>query len=148
MANLNLWAGSGNLTRDPETRHVSSKGEMVAVTKIGLAVNGINKDKPLYIDVEFWGRKAELVADTLAKGSRINAYGELALDTWDDKAGGGKRSRHYIKAINFQYLDPKNKEVEEGPAGPSDRQASPSRKASSPPPPPPASDEDEDDIPF
>ena len=69
MANLNRVFLIGNLTRDPEVRY-TPKG--TAVTELGLAVNrtyttdqGEKKEETTFIDVEFWGRQAEVVAETL-----------------------------------------------------------------------------------
>lgn len=142
MAASNSLILLGNLTRDPETKQVGGKTKVT----FGLAVNGVQKDKPLFVDVEIWERKGELVADSFGKGSRILVSGELALDTWESKDGDGKRQKHYMKAFDFSYVDKKGEASasrEEAPSGPPASTRRPSRPA-----PQPAADDDEDDVPF
>ena len=85
----------GNITRDPELRHIPSG---LAVTEIGLAVNDRRKtqsgewvDETSFIDVTIWGRQAELVCEHKAKGSPILVEGRLKQDTWEQE--GQKRSK-------------------------------------------------------
>ena len=72
MANFNKVILAGNLTRDPEMRY-TPKG--TAVTKIGMAINrtwkneaGETKEEVTFVDVEAWGRQAEVVAHYMKKG--------------------------------------------------------------------------------
>jgi single-strand DNA-binding protein len=117
MANLNKVILIGRLTRDPETRSFASGG---MVAKFGFAVTNRRKnaqsgqweDEPMFIDVEVYnrgefGKTADLVRDRCRKGSQIMIEGRLHLDQWDDKNGGGKRSKHKIVAENIQLLDPR-----------------------------------------
>jgi single stranded DNA-binding protein len=79
----------GNLTRDPELRY-TPKG--TAVAKIGLAVNrqwksesGEQKEEVTFIDIEAWGRQAEVISQYMKKGSPLFIEGRLKLDSWEDK---------------------------------------------------------------
>jgi single-strand DNA-binding protein len=115
MANLNKVILIGRLTRDPESRAFANGGK---VTKIGFAVTNRRKngqtgqweDEPMFIDCEVFnrgdtGKLADLVADRCRKGSQIMIEGKLHLDQWEDKNGGGKRSKHKIVIDNVQLLD-------------------------------------------
>ena len=85
----------GNLTRDPELRHIPSG---LAVTEVSLAVNDRRKthagewvDEVSYIDVTLWGRQAEIVCEYKTKGSPLMVEGRLKQDTWEQD--GQKRSK-------------------------------------------------------
>ena len=65
----------------------------------GLAINrryrggdGEMKEETTFIDVETWGRQAELVGQYLTKGRNCFVEGSLKLDQWEDKSGN-KRSK-------------------------------------------------------
>ncbi|MEK7415936.1 MAG: single-stranded DNA-binding protein [Planctomycetota bacterium] len=105
--NLNHVTLAGNLTRDPEMRQV---GADKAVVNFGLAVNrrwrnaaGEQVEEATFVDVEAWGRIAEVIGQYLKKGSPAYIDGRLKLDTWEDKAGQ-KRSRLKIVAEQVQFL--------------------------------------------
>jgi single-strand DNA-binding protein len=51
-----------------------------------------------FIDVTVWGQQAENVAQSLAKGSRVMVSGRFEQQSWEDKAGGGKRSKIVVIA--------------------------------------------------
>jgi single-strand DNA-binding protein len=114
VANLNKAMLIGRLCADPEPV-ASGKG-----AKIRFAVSDrkFNKDTqqwedaPVFLDLEVWNRGdtfklAERVLQTLHKGQQIFIEGHLKLDQWEDKNGGGKRSKLVVVVDNFQYLEPK-----------------------------------------
>lgn len=86
-----------------------------SIANFGLAVNrrwkdknsGEDRDETMFIDISVFGRGAELAHQYLSKGRRVLVEGRLVLDTWEDKNGGGKRSKHSIAADNIQFLDSK-----------------------------------------
>lgn len=134
MANFNQVILICRLTRDPELRTFPNGGK---VSKLGVAVTNRRKnsttgqweDEPMFIDVEVFnrgdhGKLADLVADRCRKGSQIQVEGRLHLDQWEDKNGGGKRSKHKIVAEGIQLLDGKptgvNAAVPDAPAGETD----------------------------
>jgi len=87
----------GRLTRDPELRSIPSG---TPLCEIGIAVDsgwGDNK-KTCFIDVTVWGKQAEFVKQWFKKGDGIVIDGRLDLESWEDKNGGGKRSKHRITA--------------------------------------------------
>lgn len=99
----------GNLTRDVELRYTQSG---TAIAKFGLAVSRRWKDKSssedreevMFIDINVFGRSAEIAHQYLSKGRRVLIEGRLVLDQWTDQ-NGQKHSRHNISAENVQFLD-------------------------------------------
>jgi len=117
MANVNKVMFIGRLTRDPETRNFPSGGKVV---QIGFAVTNRKKDPqsgqwvddPMFIDCKIFGgaessRQADLAAQSLRKGHQVFLEGHLVMETWEDKNGGGKRSKHVLVIDNFQFLERK-----------------------------------------
>ena len=87
----------GRLTRNPELRTIPSG---TPVCEFGVAADsgwGDNK-KTCFIDVTVWGKQAEFVSKYFMKGDGIHIEGRLDFDIWEDKNGGGKRSKHRITA--------------------------------------------------
>jgi single-strand DNA-binding protein len=107
MASLNRVFLMGNLTKDPEIRYTPS-GK--AVGDLRLAVNERVKqgenwvDRPVYLDVTVWSRQAETCGQYLGKGSPVMVEGRLQLDEWEDKQGGGKRSRLKVVADLVHFI--------------------------------------------
>lgn len=98
----------GNLTRDVEMRYLPSGG---ALAKLGLATNrrykkqdGSHGEEVCFIDVNLFGRSAEVANQYLKKGSKILIEGRLVLESWTDQSGQ-KRSKHSITAESMQMLD-------------------------------------------
>jgi len=160
MANVNKVILIGNVTRDPEVKF-TSKGS--AVTDIGLAINrnytldnGEKREETTYVDVELWGRLAEIAGEYAKKGRPIYIEGRLRMDTWEDKASGQKRSRMKVVGENLQLLG--GRTGGPGPSSGGDHESYDSAPAaaprrSAPPQPqrqvaPPPSDMPDDDIPF
>ena len=113
MPNLNSVHLMGNLTRDPEVRY-TPKG--TAVCDISLAINrslpaeqegGDRREETTYVDVTLWGKTAENAGKYLAKGRSVFIDGRLALETWDDKQTGQKRSKLKVVAESLQFLGSK-----------------------------------------
>jgi single-strand DNA-binding protein len=114
MASFNKVILVGNLTRDPEVRY-TPKG--VAIAKLGIAVNrtwktetGEQKEEVTFVDVDAFGKQAEVIGQYLKKGRPILIEGRLRLDQWDDKQSGQKRSKLGVVLEAFQFLDSGNRE--------------------------------------
>ena len=108
MASFNKVILLGNLTRDPELRF-TPKGQ--AVAKLGLAVNrsyktdtGETKEEVTFIDIDAWGKQAELIGQYLKKGNPLFVEGRLRLGQWDDKNTGQKVSKLKVVMENFQFV--------------------------------------------
>jgi single-strand DNA-binding protein len=117
MANLNKVMLIGNLTRDPETKPVKSG----SLTTFSIAVNrnyttaaGEKKEETTFVDIESWGKQAELIAKYMKKGRPIFVEGRLKLDKWEDKETKKSRSALSVVMEDFQFIDNGKKEkVEE-----------------------------------
>jgi single-strand DNA-binding protein len=159
MANLNKVMLIGNLTRDPEIKY-TPKG--TAVAQLGLAINrfwsndaGEKQEETTFVDVELWGRQAEVAGEYLKKGRPVFIEGRLKLDTWEDKTSGQKRSKMKVVGEQLQLLGSRDGGGGGGGGGGGEvsEERGP-RSAGRPAPPPkrPAPDPDldtpEDDVPF
>jgi single-strand DNA-binding protein len=153
MANFNKVILAGNLTRDPELRY-TPKG--TAIAKFGLAINrtwktetGETKEEVTFVDVDSFGRQAEVIAQYMKKGRPLLVEGRLRLDQWDDKQTGQKRSRLGVVLEGFSFLD-SGRADNAAPAG-ARQAATPAAPAATEAPAaaePEAAQPEEDDVPF
>ena len=107
-ANIKRVVLVGNLTRDPEMKHLPSG---TALCSLRIAVNTRRKDesgqwtdKPNYFDVSVWGAQGESCAQYLAKGRPVAIDGRLEWREWEASDGSGKRQAVEIVADNVQFL--------------------------------------------
>jgi len=164
MPNLNKVLLMGNLTRDPEIKY-TPKG--TAIANFGIAVNrvftsgegGEKKEEVTFIDIEAWGRTAEVIGEYFKKGKPIFIEGRLKLDQWDDKTTGKKMSKLRVVADSFEFLGSREGGGGAGGGGggeysegrPQSQSRPPGNKPAPPqkrPPADPDLDAPEDDIPF
>jgi len=101
----------GNLTRDIETKIMPS-GSMVATTAIATSrkfrkQDGSQGEEVMFVDLTFFAKSAERASKYLTRGSKISVEGSLKLDSWDDKNGGGKRSKHTVTVERMEMLGAK-----------------------------------------
>jgi single-strand DNA-binding protein len=109
MANFNRVILAGNLTRDPELRY-TPKG--TAIASFGMAINrrwksetGENKEEVTFVDIEAWGRQAEVVGQYMKKGKPFLVEGRLKLDQWEDKNTHQKQSKLKVVLESFSFID-------------------------------------------
>jgi len=113
VANINRVTITGNLTRDPDLRSLPSG---MPVCELGVAVNHRRKDQatdqwveePNYFNVVVFGAQGENCAQYLSKGRPVAIDGRLRWSSWEDKNGGGKRSKVEIVAQTVQFLGGRN----------------------------------------
>ncbi|MEM8549799.1 MAG: single-stranded DNA-binding protein [Verrucomicrobiota bacterium] len=148
MASFNKVILLGNLTRDPEMR-VTPGG--LSICKLGLAVNrnfttkdGEKREEVTYVDIDAFGRQAEVIAKYLSKGRSIFVEGRLKLDEWEDKNSGQKRSKLGVVLENFQFVGGRGEDG--GGSGGYERSSPPARTTGRSAP--AAEPEMEDDVPF
>lgn len=131
MSSFNRVILLGNLTRDPELRY-TPKGQ--AVAKIGMAVNRKYKtdageqEEVTFIDIDAWGKQAELIGQYLKKGNPLFVEGRLKLEQWDDKNTGQKVSKLKVVMENFQFVGGGDRGQQAAPrtaAGPMAQQSQP-----------------------
>lgn len=151
---FNQWIGTGNLTRDVETKELGNS----TLAEFGVACNrkwktsgGEEREDVLFLDCKAWGRTGEVIAQYFSKGKPIMLVGRLATESWEAKDGGGKRSKNVLIVERFEFIGGK-REDDGGAERPQRRE--PGNKASlkGPPAEKPYSDDDQqfkdDDIPF
>lgn len=117
MASYNKVILMGNLTRDPEVKFLPSG---TAVANFGLAMNesytdqqGERKDTTCFVDIEAWGRQAEVVGEYFTKGRPILIEGSLKYDSWETE-DGTKRNRLKVRLHRFQFVGGRRDEDEMG----------------------------------
>lgn len=143
MASFNQVILIGNLTRDPELKY-TPKG--TAACQIGMAVNrkwkdeqGQEKEEVTFLDVQAWGKQAEVIAQYLKKGAPLFVQGRLKLEEWEDKTTQKKMTKLRVVLESFQFLGTGGKQDGQQPQ----RAAAPRTTA-------PAANTDpaDDDVPF
>lgn len=108
MTGFNKVILAGNLTRDPELRYTPSG---TAIAKFGLALNrkwkdqsGETKEEVTFVDVDAFGKQAELIGQYLKKGNPLLVEGRLRTDSWEDKQTQQKRSRLGVVLEGMTFL--------------------------------------------
>lgn len=148
MANLNHYVAVARFTRDPEKKDVG-KGLSV----FGVAVNNSRKnkdtgewiDEPVFLDCEAWnqgefGKLANVVKERGKKGCQVVLSGRLKMDQWEDKNGGGKRTKIKLAVDDVQWLDKQpTGNGDSAPTGGTDAPANTN---------PPADDGEPNEVPF
>ena len=154
MANFNKVILVGNLTRDPELRHIPSG---TAVTDLGLAVNrnwtdrntNQKNEEATFVDITCWGRTAEIACEYLRKGRPVLIEGRLQMDSWDDRETGQKRTKLKVVCDNLQMLGGRS-DGNSGGGGGGYYEAAPQSAPSEPAPVAenPAANPPDDEVPF
>jgi single-strand DNA-binding protein len=107
--NINVFAITGNLTKDPEIKSFESGS---SVCELRVAVNTRRKnsqtgeweDKPNYFDVKVWNKRGVACSEHLEKGSGVAIQGRLDWREWEAKDGSGKRQKIELLASDVQFL--------------------------------------------
>lgn len=136
MPNFNRVIVCGHLGRDPEARYLPSN---VMVCSFSMALSekwtdknsGQKQERTSWVDIEAFGKPAEILNQYLKKGSAVLIEGKLRQDTWEKD--GQKRSKLKIVCENFTFLGGRDSGDQTQPA---------------PAPAQPTTDVDPDSIPF
>jgi single-strand DNA-binding protein len=114
--NLNEVKIVGNLTREPELCRTSQGASIV---DISLGVNevyangeGKKHDVTTFVDVQVWGKSAEALAKHVKKGEQVFVSGPLRQSTWKDPETGKNRSKLFVKAESWQFVQYKATEAQ------------------------------------
>ena len=109
MANFNKVILAGNLTRDPEMRY-TPKG--TAIARFGLAINrtwkneaGESQSEVTFVDIDAFGRQAEVISQYMKKGRPVLVEGRLKFDQWEDKNTHQKQSKLRVVLESFSFID-------------------------------------------
>jgi single-strand DNA-binding protein len=98
----------GNLTRDPQLKYLPSQ---TAVAEFGIAMNrkwrdqqGQDREEVCFVDCAAFGKTGEFVNQYFQKGKPILIEGRLKYDQWEDKQGGGKRSKLSVVVETCSFI--------------------------------------------
>jgi single-strand DNA-binding protein len=107
MASFNKVIILGNLTRDPEIRTTNSGTSVcrlgIATTRVSRGGDGENREEVVFVDVDAFGKQAEVIGRYFTKGRPIFIEGRLRLDQWESNTGE-KWSKLYIILESFQFI--------------------------------------------
>ncbi len=95
----------GRLTRDPQLKILPNQTSVVEFGMVANRTYTKNDEKheeATFIDCACFGKGAEVINQYSGKGKTLLIFGRLKLDTWDDKNGGGKRSKLSVVVEDFQ----------------------------------------------
>jgi single-strand DNA-binding protein len=106
MDSLNRVLLMGNLTKDPELRHLPSGVPLVDL-RIAMSEKYTNRagedvESVCYVDVVAWSAQAEACNRHLSKGSPVMVEGRFQFDQWEKN--GEKRSRLCVRADRVQFM--------------------------------------------
>ena len=132
MASFNKVILMGNLTRDPETR-VTATG--LTICKLGLAVSrvfstkdGERREETTFVDIDAFGKQAEVITKYFRKGKPIMVEGRLKLDQWESN-DGQKRSKLGVVLENFQFIGGRDDNDSGGNSGGYEQSSPPKRES-------------------
>lgn len=95
----------GNLTRDPETRTLSSGKTICSFT---VAVNrrrhADGQPEADFFRVSAWDKLGENCARYLAKGRKVAVVGPVSVSTYEAKDGSGTRFTLEVQAQDVEFL--------------------------------------------
>ena len=67
--------------------------------------SGEMQEEVTFVDVDAFGRQAEVVAQYMKKGRPLLVEGRLRLDQWEDKQSGARRSQLRVVLDSFSFID-------------------------------------------
>jgi single-strand DNA-binding protein len=108
MNSVNKAIIIGNLGQDPETR-VMPSGQTVANLRLATSskytdAKGEKIEETEWHNVVCFGKRGDLAAQYLKKGSSVYIEGRIKTRSWDDKTTGEKRYRTEIIADSMTFL--------------------------------------------
>lgn len=102
MNTINLY---GHITKEIELKFANGIG--LGIAKFGLGVSRMKKDDPSdFFQCTAFGKTAELIAETLGKGSPIIIMGHMQMGSYTDKEGVKKYTADVI-VDRFEYVGKK-----------------------------------------
>jgi len=96
VENLNVWTGTGNLTRDCEIRQVGEQD----VASFAIAVNGRKDGEVLYLNFDLW--RPGKVSEYLVRGKAVGITGTLKCRRYE--RDGQKREAWTVDVKSLQLL--------------------------------------------
>lgn len=100
MSSVNKVILLGNVTHDPELRHLPEGDPVVnlsvATNEAWKDKNGAKQEKAEFHRVIFFKRLAEIVSSYIKKGSKIYIEGKIQYRKWQDKDGQDRYTTEII----------------------------------------------------
>jgi single-strand DNA-binding protein len=131
MASFNKVILMGNLTRDPELR-VTANGN--SICKLGLATSrvystkdGERREETTFVDIDAFGKQAEVINKYMRKGRPIMVEGRLKLDQWE--SDGQKRSKLKVVLDKFEFVGSRDDNDDGTSGGGYEKSSPPARSA-------------------
>ena len=116
--NFNKVMVAGTLGADPEVKQLQS-GQ--AVASFSIACNerykdkqGNQVDKTEWVNIVFWGNRANVIQQYFKKGSKIFVEGKLETQSWDATDGSGKRYKTQVVGSDFKFVGGAKQDDSEG----------------------------------
>jgi len=92
----------GRLGQNPELR-TTTGGKAVASFSVAVENRLRDNEEPDWVNIEVWGKIAEVVAEHKTKGDQVAITGRLTSSAWTDD-DNNKRSRLYVTAETVDFL--------------------------------------------
>lgn len=115
----------GRLTREVELRYIAGTGTPVATFTLAVDREFADRDGKRatdFIDIQTWGKQAEVCANYIGKGSLVSVSGSIRVESYVGNDGVNRRSFR-INADRVQFLDsrrtssqPMNTNTQQAPA--------------------------------
>ena len=109
----------GNLTRDPETRTISTGSTVCSFT---VAVNrrrssqNSNQPEADFFRVSAWDKLGDNCQRFLAKGRKVAEVGPVSVSSYEPKDGTGTRFTLEVRAEDVEFLSSRQDDQAGGPA--------------------------------
>jgi single-strand DNA-binding protein len=68
------------------------------------------------MNVEIWGKQAQIAADYVRKGSLVGITGSIKQDSWTDRTTGEKRTKLVVNCRNLTLMSGKRDDEGQGQA--------------------------------
>ena len=92
----------GRVGRDPDPKYFESGN---ALATLSLAVDRPrDQGKPVWVELEIWGKTAEVAINYVRRGREVAVTGRLKFDSWLDKTTGKPRSGVKVVVRDFGLL--------------------------------------------
>jgi single-strand DNA-binding protein len=106
---------AGNLVKEAELRY-TPQGTPVANVSLGVnetyTVDNEKRTATTFVDVQLWGASAEKFSKLVQKGQHILVEGALRQDNWEDKQTKQARSKLFVRAERWQFIQYKATEAQ------------------------------------
>ena len=100
---------TGRLIKEPTQK----SWEGTTVVSFCMAVNTTKKDGDKYVsdlyNISVWGKSGEFILPRITKGSMVQVYGDLILQSYTDQKTGTEKQSLSVRATDVIPLSPTNK---------------------------------------